>query len=284
MLNVKPEFPVEPKVLAVLEHIRTAAAALRLQYLMIGAQALDMQLHNVHGLPTFRPTNDTDFGVAIENWEQFTALKAQLEGTGYFKPDGRRAQRLEYAGDFPVDLVPFGGIESPAGTVAWPPDRSPVMTVLGFVEINAAAETIAIPGSAQVIRAASLPGLSILKLFAWNDRSETKDAWDLAALLQNYNYAVGDARLFSEGTLLKSVNFDTIKAGAVLLGKDAAGIAGPKALSAAQKILLGPKRPGLVSQLASGLRVVAQSNRLSTAADLLTAFQTGLGTSPTPPR
>lgn len=31
MLNVKPEFPVEPKVLAVLEHIRTAAAALKAQ-------------------------------------------------------------------------------------------------------------------------------------------------------------------------------------------------------------------------------------------------------------
>lgn len=275
MLNIKPDIPIEPAVLAVLEHIRAAAGALKFQYLMIGAKAMDIQLHNVYGLPTFRPTNDTDFAVALENWEQFEALKSYLAGTGHFKLDSRRVQRLEYLGGFPVDLVPFGGIESPGGTIAWPPDSSDVMTVQGFAEINSAAEEIAVPGSSQPLRAASLPGLALLKLFAWNDRLETKDAWDMAALLQNYHAVVGDTRLFQDEALLKSLGYDTIRAGAVLLGKDAATIVSPATLSAAQNILLGGKRDNLTAQIASGLRAVGQDKRLSTAADYLTAFQSG---------
>lgn len=272
MLNVNPATLIEPNVLAVLEHIQAAARALRFQYLMIGAKAMDIQLHNVYGLPTYRPTNDTDFAVALENWEQFEALKSYLAETDHFKPDSRKVQRLEYTGGFPVDLVPFGGIESPDGTIAWPPDSSHVMTVRGFTEINSAAEEIAVPGSSLPLRAASLPGLALLKLFAWNDRLETKDARDIAALLQNYHAVVGDKRLFLDEALLKSLGYDTVRAGAALLGKDAAAIVSPATLSAAQSILLGGKRNNFTAQIASGLRAVDQGNRLSTAEGLLSAF------------
>lgn len=271
MLTVNPATPIEPDVLAVLGHIQAAAGALRFQYLMIGAKAMDIQLHNVYGLPTYRPTNDTDFAVALENWGQFGELKTYLAGTGHFKPDSRKVQRLEYTGGFPVDLVPFGGIESPGGTIAWPPDSSHVMTVRGFAEINSAAEEIAVQGSGLPVRAASLPGLALLKLFAWNDRLETKDAWDIAALLQNYHIVVGDKRLFREEALLKSAGYDTVRAGAALLGKDAASIASAATLSAAENILTG-KHANLTAQIASGLRAVDQDNRLSTAEGLLSAF------------
>lgn len=272
MLNVNPATPIEINILAVLEHIQAAAVALKFQYLMIGAKAMEIQLHNVYGLPTYRPTNDTDFAVALENWGQFEVLKSYLAGTGCFKLDSRKVQRLEYTGGFPVDLVPFGGIESPGGTIAWPPDSSQVMTVQGFSEINSAAEEIGVPGSSLPVRAASLPGLALLKIFAWNDRSETKDAWDMAVLLQNYHTVVGDKRLFQDEALLRSVKYDTVTAGAVLLGKDAAAIASPATLSAAQNILLGGKRDNLIVQVASGLRAIDQENRLSTAESLLAAF------------
>lgn len=272
MLNVNPATPIEPNVLAVIEHIQAAAGALKFQYLMIGAKAMDIQLHNVYGLPTYRPTNDTDFAVALENWGQFEALKSYLAETGHFKPDSRKVQRLEYTGGFPVDLVPFGGIESPGGTIAWPPDSSHVMTVQGFAEINSAAEEIAVPGSSLPLRTASLPGLALLKLFAWNDRLETKDAWDIAALLQNYHAVVGDKRLFRDEALLKSLEYDTVRAGAALLGTDAAAIVSPATLSAAENILISEKRANLTAQIASGLRAVDQDNRLSAAEGLLSAF------------
>jgi len=275
MLSVKPEIPIDPNVLAVLEHVHLAAKALGIEYLMIGARAIDIQLHNVHGLPTFNPTNDTDFAVALENWKQFEALKNTLIKTGDFTPDRLNTHRLDYLGTSPVDLVPFGGLEEPPGAIAWPADPSVVMTVRGFSEINSAAEKIAIPGHSVILRAASLPGLAVLKLFAWNDRRETRDAWNIAALLQNYHAIIGDTRLFLDETLLRSVAYDTVRAGAAILGKDAAGILRQSTLSAAQGILLGNKRNNLIAQTASGLSAVDQDDRLSTAEGLLTAFQAG---------
>jgi predicted nucleotidyltransferase len=272
MLKINPDLPIEPEVLAVLGHVQAAAAAVASQYLLIGAKAIDIQLHNVHGLPAYRPTRDADFAVALESWEQFEALKSALAATGLFKADPRRAQRLEYAGGFPVDLVPFGGLESPRGTIAWPPDASQVMTVMGFAEINSAAEEISVPGRPLPLRAASLPGLAVLKVFAWNDRYEPRDAHDLAALLQNYHHAAGDERLYREEALLKSMEYDMTKAGAALLGKDAAAILGATALSAARAILTGGKKDSLTAGIAAGLSAVDPDSRISAAETLLAAF------------
>lgn len=276
MLSVKPEIPMEPKVLAVLEHVHSAAKALGIQYLMIGARAIDIQLHNVHGLTTFNPTNDTDFAVAVESWAQFNALKDTLIGTGHFTQDSHAAQRLAYDGTSPVDLVPFGGLESPRGTIAWPPDFDQVMAVQGFAEINKAAEEIAIPGRELLLRAASLPGLALLKFFAWHDRRETKDARNIATLLQKYNSIIDEARVFTDEALYRSLGYDTVKAGAALLGKDAAIIATPATVSAAQKIIInGIEKGNLLSQVGTGLELIEPDNQLSTAEDFLRAFLAG---------
>ncbi|HBW21940.1 MAG: hypothetical protein A2X28_01920 [Elusimicrobia bacterium GWA2_56_46] len=276
MLTVKPDRPIEPNVLAVLKHLLAVTKALGVQYLMIGAKALDIQLHNVYGLPTYRPTNDTDFAVALENWGQFETLKDSLVKTGHFTPDNHKTQRVWYDRGVPVDLVPFGGLEEPYGTISWPPDSSQIMTVRGFAEINSAAEEIPIPESGSALRIAPLPGLAVLKIFAWNDRLETRDVWDIAALTQNYNLIVAEPRIFQDEQLSKSVGYDAVKAGAVLLGKDAAAIVNPSTLSAAQKILAVQIRRGnFVAQFASGLKSVDPDKQLSTAEELLRAFLIG---------
>lgn len=276
MLNIKPDNPVESVVLEVLEYLHAAAADLKIPYLMIGARALDIQLHNIHGLPTFNPTNDTDFAVAVESWKHFDALKDGLITTGRFTSDSRKAQRLYYDGISPVDLVPFGGLEKPQGSIAWPPEFDQVMTVQGFAEINSAASEISIPGRSVILRAASLPGLMLLKLFTWDDRRETKDAWNISSLLQNYNFIIDNTRLFADEALYKSLAYDAVKAGAALLGKDAAIIATPPTLHAAQKIVLnGMKKGNLTSQVGSGLKSVDPDNQISAAEELLQAFLAG---------
>jgi len=276
MLSVKPEIPIEPNVLAVLEYVHSAAKAQGVQYLMIGARAIDIQLHNVHGLATFNPTNDTDFAVAVESWTHFNALKNALIGTGKFIPDRHKAQRLEYEGASPVDLVPFGALENPRGTISWPPDFDQTMAVQGFAEINAAAEEIAVPGRAIVLRAASLPGLVMLKFLAWRDRRGTKDARNIAALLQKYSLIMDDSRIFTDEALYRSLGYDNVKVGAALLGKDAAGIATHATISAVQEIIVnGIERGNLLSQVGSGLGSVDADSQLSTAEELLKAFLAG---------
>ena len=276
MLKVKQDTPVDPNVLAVLEHVQAVSNALGIPYFMIGARAIDIQLHNVYGLPTFNPTIDTDFAVAVESWAGFDALKNGLIETGHFKPDIHKAQRLDFNEVYPVDLVPFGGLEKPRGSIAWPPEFDQVMRVQCFTEIDSAAEEIEIPGVGFALRAASLPGLMLMKVFAWKDRKERKDAWNIASLLQNYNLIVDEDSLFADEDIYKAVAYDLEKAGAALLGKNAAAIADTAGVDTVREIvLLGIEKGNLPTQIGTGLKHVEYDSQISTAEELLGAFLMG---------
>ena len=85
--------------------------------------ARDILLHHLHGIRIARPIRDIDFGIAMPGWEEFLAFKQTLCDTGLFFPVNGMSQRLSYKATTetrgtPVDLVPFGGIESPPGTLA----------------------------------------------------------------------------------------------------------------------------------------------------------------------
>lgn len=276
MLKVKQDTPVDPNVLTVLEHVQAVSGALGIRYFMIGARAIDIQLHNVYGLPTFHPTSDTDFAVAVESWESFAALKDGLVRTGHFKLDTHKAHRLVFDEAFPVDLVPFGGLEEPRGTISWPPEFDQVMRVQCFAEINSTAEEIEIPGVGFSVRAASLPGLMLMKLFAWSDRKDRKDAWNIASLLQNYNLIVEEARVVADEEIYKAVAYDSVKAGAALLGKDAAVIADTASVDAVREIVSrGIEKGNLATQIGTGLKNVEADIQISTAEELLRAFLLG---------
>src|SRR5688572_9865164 len=139
MLYVKPDRPVDPLTIAVMLDVDTLAKEMNLSYFVCGAMARDILLHHVHGIETGRATADVDFAVAVENWEQFDNIKARLTETGRFEPAKRIAQRLHYRSGgnskgYPLDIVPFGGIENPAHSIAWPPDGNEVMSVVGYAE------------------------------------------------------------------------------------------------------------------------------------------------------
>lgn len=103
------------------------------------------------------------------------------------------------------------------------------MNVAGYREALAAAPAVEIqPGF--VVRVVSLPGLAILKLFAWADRGveDRRDAIDLATLLRQYGEAGNEDRLYGpEIAVLETLNYDLDLAGPRLLGRDAARITGP---------------------------------------------------------
>lgn len=166
---------------------------------------------------------------AVVSWDQFELLKRQLVETGKFAADARAQQRLLYtdpeAGfSVPVDLIPFRGVTSADGTVAWPPNRDMVFNVAGFEEAWESSIPVEIEGGLTV-RVASVPGLTVLKLIAWADHGgeNNKDATDLHGLLKTYADAGNIDRLYEEESdLLESVGFDLELAGAWLLGRDCA--------------------------------------------------------------
>jgi predicted nucleotidyltransferase len=233
-LSVARERPVAPIALDVLALVERVMRELRLDYFVTGAMARDVLLYHVFGLETGRATLDVDLAVAVDSWREFERVKARLVETGVVTTDKNRPHRLFYRATpegerYPLDLLPFGGLEQRPGEIAWPPDLSVVMNVAGYREALAAAEQVELrPG--VVVRVASLPSLAVLKLFAWDDRGlgDPRDALDFGVLLHSYGEAGNEDRLYGdEMPLLEAVDYDVDLASPRLLGKAAARIIEP---------------------------------------------------------
>jgi len=275
MLTIKAHKPIEPVSLEIFGHVKNAAEALRIPYFVLGAKAIDLWLHNVYGLGSHRPTLDTDFSVAVESWQQFTELKNRLIAAGGFK-HSRTVHRLTYNENVPIDLVPFGGIETPRGSVVWPPDNEQVMDVTGFQDINATAQEIQLAASGLTVRVATIPGLMLSKLFAWSDRRETKDAWDIGTLLHDYKDILNVARLHQDLDLLKSAGYDWGLVGSALLGLDVAALSSSETMKALRKLLQkDAEKDRLITRLATGIKW-AGDEPLSAAEKLFNSFLSGL--------
>ena len=74
-----------------------------------------------------------------------------------------------------------------------------------------------------VVKVASLAGLGLLKMVAWDDRRYERDAQDLGLIMSRYLDAGNEARIYSdEGDCLDLLKeeFDYDKASARILGRD----------------------------------------------------------------
>ncbi len=201
------------------------ASAGDLPYFITGATARDLILQYGYGIDTARKTHDVDFAFMVETWSAFEALRSRLIATGKFAAAPGNANRLKFDTGMVVDLVPFGAIERPDRTIAWPPSGAVVMSVFGFREALAVTIPVLLPEriTAQVV---SIPALAILKIAAWMERRHIqpgKDAYDLWLLLRHYLDAGNRDRLYTEAApLLERGDFDYEAAGAWLLGHDMA--------------------------------------------------------------
>lgn len=258
------------------------AQALGLDFFLVGAMARDLLLeqHNIHA---GRETEDVDLAVSVESWEAYQQLRDALLATGRFVAAGD-LQRVRFPevpavnGGLPVDIVPFGTIQTPAGEISWPPRHEKTMTMRGFREAHAHSVVVQ-PHGHPPFRIASLPSLAMLKLIAWSDRRADKDGYDLATILTTYPSAGNEDRLFDEHIeIVDARDGDLMLAGAQLLGADIAAIAAEATFSLLREILAQEVGP------ASSLRLTASvAKRLyedepeDRANALLAAVLDGLG-------
>ena len=205
----------------VVQDLRTAAG--REQVLLVGAQARDLLLHHMHGVPITRATTDVDLAFAVADWDDFDTLRQALLHSGDFDATKSVVHRLIHRTRVPVDLIPFGGVESPDNSIVWPDDETE-MSVLGYREAVETAVDAVLPGGVHV-STVSIPMLAVLKLIAWSHRhvhAPAKDASDLLLILSNYFKVEDEIRLYNEAShLLEAEDFDYDAAGAWLAGHDA---------------------------------------------------------------
>lgn len=227
------DFSEEPELAYLAELVAAVQrVAHDVPFFLAGATARDLLFRYAYGIDAGRETRDIDLALAVENWGQFHSLRAQLLEDGRFKAIGNVLHKLSFDGWLEVDVVPFGAIERPDRTIAWPPDGAFVMKVFGFREVFDSTLHVQLPAGEEM-RIVSVPALAILKLAAWTERrliSPMKDAHDLAVILRNYLDAGNHDRLYAEAAhLLEAPGFDFELAGAWLLGHDMARILPPDA-------------------------------------------------------
>ena len=132
-----------------------------------------------------RPETSTWQPEALDGWEAYESVVQTLVSKYDFER-GRQPHRLEHPNRSSLDLVPFGDLEDPPGSIAWEEDAR-VMSTLGLREAHAAATPIWLDGDLPV-KVASLEGQALLKLIAWRDRpyERKRDAEDFCLLLRSY--------------------------------------------------------------------------------------------------
>ena len=222
-LDLSNKLPAD-RVNVIRRVVRTATGLGLTHIFIVGAQARDIILQHGYGLVVRRATNDTDFAVAVEKWDQFSELKEGLISSEGFRAHPDQRQRLVHSEGAIIDLVPFGDLEQTAGVIAWPPDFAIVMSTLGFREAYANSITVRV-GDALVFKVASLAGLALLKTLAWADRRAKRDAQDLGLIMSRNPHAGNQERLYTpRGDCfdLLDDDFDYDRASARVLGRDLA--------------------------------------------------------------
>jgi predicted nucleotidyltransferase len=218
--------------------------------MLIGAEARDV-LHSGLG-HDFKntATQDVDIAFAIPDWESYAALTDGLDPI----PDTGIAFRI--AG-MHVDVMAFGSVESPQGTVTPPFRKSDPLDVFGMSQVYAAAHEATF-GDGLDIRLPTVAGYVALKLEAWIDRSAVhnqKDAPDLGLAL----YWAAESRAFAErfwgdSDLFSKWEADVGLGGAALLGADVREVLGEDAAGHLAELFTVESRGQLSGALRSSER------------------------------
>lgn len=117
----------------------------------------------------------------------------------------------------PIDIIPFGNLADKNGQIQWPPSHDITMSVVGFQEAYDSALTVVLQETQ--LKVASLPGIVMLKLMAWDERGEenSKDATDFYSVLSRYGQ-IHDGRLWEDYVPGEELDYDIEKQAAFLLG------------------------------------------------------------------
>jgi predicted nucleotidyltransferase len=253
---------------------------------LIGAGARVILLDEKWNVSRARATQDWDFVVQVESWEEYHALRSDLisgEGNQFVVTDTQH--RLQHVKGGLLDLVPCGAIEDPPEVVTLPGGNR--MSVRHMSSPGLRTESIELEPN-LFVQVASIPSWALLKLDAYADRragAVTKDIEDFYWLLGCYEDAGNEERVFDElGDLIRDDGLDADDAGALLLGRDLAMTHASETLSAVRALLAEAHDPysRLVNDIRRAERMGEVEEDEATRARIckrIAAFERGLGTS-----
>ncbi len=230
---------IDSSYISVVKEIKKVADSLKISFFIIGAFARNIIMEHFYEIKATRMTMDIDLGIKVSSWNKFYKLINTLEKSGKFKKL-KEKHRVLYD-DIIIDIIPFGGVSGKNEKIIWPPENEIVMSVMGFNEVYNYSTLVRLQKNPILeVKIPTLPGLAILKLFAWRDNfpNRAKDAEDLLFIMKNYeNAGISDKLYKSELQLLKNEDFDNQVAGIVLLGKEMSKICTNRTIEYLRKII-----------------------------------------------
>lgn len=271
LLNISGK--IEPAIATVLTDLAALAGQANIEFLVVGAMARDLILDCGFGIKAGRATRDIDIGIRVADWEEFEGLAQLLKDSNWHCPTHHR---FVHESGAPVDLIPFGSIESEDGEICWPPQFNEALSVIGFTDAYADSWQVQIRREpALEVYVASPAGQALLKLVAWRDRGFIRggrDASDLRLLMERYLDLDNTARMAEEYPDWFDDDFDYRLVGAKLLAVDVARCARniPAKRLAALIEGLNPDRPERT--LAYSMHRVGEDDDLSHCEQLTAAF------------
>jgi predicted nucleotidyltransferase len=293
-VRLRADHPLDADEYAALAALDRHLKRLQCPYMLVGATARNILLHNVFGKRVLRATQDVDIAISIDTWERFHEVKAEILSGPGFQPHISTPYRVLYKPKtrtypIPIDILPFGAIATDSELVPWPPpDAGLNMNVMAFADVYECSLTVEMGGDGLELQIASLPGLVLLKLLAWVDKMESKQAQDVLRLIETYGDTGNEERLFSEKIdVLESAEFDFAIAGAHLLAEDALALASPGTIEIIHLLFSDPERMNRFLSQMTGSRIRLDESLPDQSGLLLEAFVTtflngGTSTSPVP--
>ena len=219
---------IAPREKEALRDFISIAKEYNIPFVLVGAYARLLAFDLKYNIPSSRATTDWDIAVQV-NWESYEILRNALTKAKQplFLELDSYEHRFRHLNGVRFDIIPFGDVEQENGTIIWP-STDQKMNVLGFQDVIKSAQKLQIDDDLE-IPVATAPGLAVLKIFAFGDRGKIDDLGDLYFILDKYDRADNEERIFQElFELLSSGELDYESAKAFLLGKDVRRVISPK--------------------------------------------------------
>lgn len=214
---------IERATATVLADLAAIANRNDIEFLVVGAMARDLILGCGFGIGVVRATRDIDFGIRVANWDEFERLVGLLRDDNW-QCAKKQQHRFVHESGVPVDLIPFGAIETEEGEIRWPPHFNEALSVIGFGDAYSDRWRCRVSAAPALdVGVASPAGQAFLKMVAWRDRGLARggrDATDLRLLMERYLDLDNVTRVVEEYPEWMDDNFDYHLVGARLLGAD----------------------------------------------------------------
>ncbi|MDP1676128.1 MAG: nucleotidyl transferase AbiEii/AbiGii toxin family protein [Bacteroidota bacterium] len=272
---------IEPYIVGVLCDLDAICNRHSIPFFILGATARDIFFGALFNVKTIRASLDIDFGIQVNRWDDFQLVIDDMLSIKKYTRDTTQLQRIHSETTI-VDIVPFGGIENPPGTIMWPPHNDITMRTVGFNEALQHSIEVCVSKNPELyVKVCTPPGLAIMKLNSWSEgeyNRKKKDASDLLFIIKEYINAGNELRLYEidKDLITEQLLYEHLSAR--LLGRDVRKICTPETMAVINKIVKQEIEEGSQYRLIGDMI----TNRMyddtlpSTILDLLKQFHIGL--------